>query len=226
MNGFVHDWAHDAMADVEAAMFLCRRIADAAPDVWSAFMRFSQKAAVADHILAEPIFCLSDFYFGRPYSWLVTVIGMNAELNTEYYVYNLAIDPDELLQLTDEELAERLAWMPKPVRRLKSNACPMIMPMEDAPAICVARSLGDCEVYRRAEYLRDHPEIRERLIRVFRGTLQQRQPSPHMEEQLYNGFFPPEDEALMQQFHLVRWEERPAIVQALRDPRLRYFGGN
>jgi len=104
----------------------------------------------------------------------------------------LAIDPDELLPLTDDELAERLGWMPKPVRRLKSNACPMIMPIEDAPTICTARDLGDGEISRRAEYLRDHPEIRERLIRVFRGTLKQRQPSPHMEERLYDGFFPRE----------------------------------
>src|ERR1700674_4524773 len=91
LNGFVHHQAHDAMADVEATMFLCRRLAESAPEVWSAFMRFSQKAAVSDHILAEPIFCLSDFYFGKPYSWLVTTIGANPDLNTEFYVYNLAI---------------------------------------------------------------------------------------------------------------------------------------
>jgi exodeoxyribonuclease I len=179
---------------------------------------------VSDHILAEPIFCLSDFYFGRPYSWLVTTIGANPDLNIEFYVYNLAIAPEELLVLSAEELAERLAWMPKPVRRLKSNACPMIMPMEDAPAICVARNLDVAELMRRAEFLRDNPEFRQRLIQSFRSTLPERQPSPHVEQQLYDGFFPREDEVLMQQFHIVPWEERLSIVAAFQDPRLRCLG--
>ena len=92
-NGFAHDQAHDAVADVEATIFLCRLLMERAPDLWSAFMRFSQKAAVIDHVLAEPVFCLSDFYFGAPYSWIVTVIGSKSDNPSEFYVYNLAIEP-------------------------------------------------------------------------------------------------------------------------------------
>ena len=104
INGFAHEHAHDAIADVEATIFLCRRLMESAPDLWSAFMRFSQKAAVCDHVVSEPIFCLSDFYFGAPYSWLVTVIGANPDNNSEFYAYNLSIEPESLIDLSDEEL--------------------------------------------------------------------------------------------------------------------------
>jgi exodeoxyribonuclease I len=45
-----------------------------------------------------------------------------------------------------------------------------------------------------------------------------------VEQQLYDGFFPTEDEVLAQQFHNVPWEERPDIVDAFKDRRLRQIG--
>ena len=155
-----HENAHDALADVEATLFLCRRIAENAPEIWSAFMRFSQKAAVTDYIASEFVFCLSDFYFGNPYSWLVTNLGSNPEIGTELFVFDLAVDPADLAALSDEQLIERLGQWPKPVRRLKSNACPVIMPAEEAPAIARASQLSLEELSRRAEVLRSDDEFR------------------------------------------------------------------
>jgi exodeoxyribonuclease I len=224
LNGFAHDRAHDAIADVEATIFLCRRLIDKAPDLWSAFMRFSQKAAVCDHVVAEPIFCLSDFYFGGPYSWLVTVIGSHPDNSSEFYVYNLDIDPACLAELSDEDLSQRLDTSPKPVRRLKANACPIIMPLENAPAIARAAQLGIDELTRRAEYLSGNTYFCERLIRAFQSTRQEPLPSPHLEHQLYDGFFPKEDEALAQQFHTVPWEQRLALIANFKDRRLKKIG--
>jgi exodeoxyribonuclease I len=224
LNGFSHDRAHDAVADVEATIFLCRLIMEKAPDLWSAFMRFSQKAAVADHVSTEPIFCLSDFYFGDPYSWLVTTLGSNPDNSSEIYVYNLAIEPESLIGLSDEGLLDRLAVTPKPVRRLRSNACPIIMPTEDAPAIATAAQLGIEELTRRAGFLRDNQDFRDRLVVSFQSTKDEPPPSPHLEQQLYGEFFPKEDEALIERFHVVPWEARPSIVLAFKDLRLKKIG--
>jgi exodeoxyribonuclease-1 len=224
LNGFTHDRAHDALGDVEAMRHVCRLISERAPDVWSAFMRFSQKSSVADHIVAEPIFCLSDFFFGRPYSWLVTTVGANPDISSEFFVYNLAIPPDELTGLSHDELVARLGGLPKPMRRLKSNACPVIMPVEDAPAICSARELGQEELDRRIAVIQDDEAFRSRLIAAFHMTKEEREPSPHVEKRLYDGFWPREDETLMQRFHEVPWEERLPLVEAIQDPRLRELG--
>ncbi len=224
LNGFAHDRAHDAIVDVEATIFLCRRVMEKASDLWSAFMRFSQKAAVCDHVVAEPVFCLSDFYFGIAYSWLVTVIGSNPENASEFYVYNLDIDPAGLAELSDDDLALRLGSSPKPVRRLKANACPIIMPLENAPAIARAAQLTIDELMRRADYLSGNPALRQRLTGAFHSLREAPVPSPHLERQLYDGFFPKEDDALALQFHTVPWEARPAIVAAFKDRRRKKIG--
>jgi exodeoxyribonuclease-1 len=224
LNGFPHERAHDACADVEATIFLCRLLMTRAPELWSTFMRFSQKAAVTDHILGESVFCLSDFYFGNPYSWIVTVLGANAENGSEFYAYNLDIDPQDLATLPDDELSDRIVLLPKPIRRLRCNACPIIVPVEDAPAIAAAARLGTEELARRAEFLRGNESLRARLIATFEASRKERPLSPHIELQLYDGFFPKEDEVLVTQFHEVPWEERSTIIGAFKDARLRKIG--
>jgi exodeoxyribonuclease I len=223
-NGFAHENAHDALADVEATIFLCLRIAENAPEVWSAFMRFSQKAAVTDYIASESVFCLSDFYFGNPYSWLVTNLGCNPEIGTELFVFDLAVDPVDLAPLSDEQLIERLEQWPKPVRRLKSNACPVIMPPEDAPAIARASQLSLEELARRAEVLRSDDEFRARLIKLRLSMRAEFEKSVHVEQQIYDGFFTAGDQQRLESFHLVPWEERPPIIEAFEDGRLKTIG--
>jgi exodeoxyribonuclease I len=43
-NGIALGKAHDAAHDVDAMLQLCRRVKKGAPDLWSAFLRFSSKA--------------------------------------------------------------------------------------------------------------------------------------------------------------------------------------
>lgn len=224
LNGFAHERAHDALADVEATIFLCRTLLERAPDLWSAFMRFSQKAAVVDHISTESIFCLSDFYFGQAYSWLVTVIGRDSQNTSEFFVYNLSVEPEALVALSDDELAARLATSPKPVRRLRANASPIIVPLEEAPAIANVAQFGAEELTRRANLLRDNPDLGARLVAAFQALKEESRPSPHIERQLYDGFFPKDDEPLIERFHALPWEKRLAIVDAFADRRLRKIG--
>jgi len=223
-NGFKHDLAHDAMGDVEATIFLCRLLIEKAPHIWSSFMRFSTKAAVVGFITDERVFCVSDFYFGKPYSHIVTTIGHNKENNAEWYVYNLSIDPESLLSLSEEQLVERLDQSPKPVRRLKSNTAPMLCPAEDAPQICKGQELGLKELERRAVMLQTDTALRERLVSVFESQKEKYPPSPHIEKQIYDGFFEKADEKLMEAFHDAAWSKRYAIVEKFQDPRLRAIG--
>lgn len=222
-NGFNHTSAHDAMGDVEATIHVSRILADHAPDVWSSFMRFGSTAAVAAFADETPVFSLSDFYSGRPYSWHVTLIGRNAGYAAELYVYNLEIDPADLEDLNDDELAARLDSRPKPVRRLRANGSPMIMPVEDAPPIAASAHLSLDELERRAEYLAERDSLRDRLVSVFQEIQEPYDTSPHVERQIYDGFFNNDQERL-DAFHVVPWEQRPEIVASFSDQRLRELG--
>lgn len=223
-NGFDHAKAHDALGDVEATMHLCRLLMEKAPDVWSMFMQFSTKAAVIDYVSSERVFSLSDFYFGRPYSWLVTSLGTSPKNASEFYVYNLGVPPESLMDLPPEELTARLEQMPKPMRRLRSNACPILMSAEDAPSVASALAVGMDELNRRAEFIHADDAFRQRLLAAFHATLKVFEPSPHVEMQIYDGFFSYDDEQLMNEFHDVPWEDRREIVDKFADARLKQLG--
>ena len=223
-NGFSHERAHDAMGDVEATIFLARLLMDKAPDIWSTFMRFSSKAAVVDYISEESVFCVSEFYGGNPWSCAVTTIGQNQSNTAEWYIYDLSVDPATLLSLSDPQLRTRLDSSPKTIRKLKSNGVPMLSPFEDASEICRGREQGLAVLERRADMLRNDKEARERLVSAFESLGEEYPDSPHVEEQIYNGFFDQADERLMDEFHEVDWSKRNAIVEKFQDSRLRTIG--
>ncbi len=168
-NGFDHSAAHDAMGDVEATIHMCRLIAERVPEHWSNFVRFAQKAAVADFALDEDVFVLTDFFYGKGYSWFVTGIGMNPDNGSEMLVFDLSQDPDDFAALSDDNLAAR-------------------------------------------------------LIAAFGRTREEKEPSPHVEEQIYDGFTGNDDQALLDRFHDLEWHHRPPLIGRLGDGRLRALG--
>jgi exodeoxyribonuclease I len=220
-NGFNHENAHDALADVQATIYLCKIIKQWAPSVWASFLRFSSKAAVADYTLQEPAFCLAEFYQRQPHTWLVTRIGANKENPSEIYVYDLSVEPESILPLTDDELKDRLAKAPRVLRRIRSNACPILVPVGEAPEGCAGKALSSNEVMRRVELLQAAEGLADRLCRIFSGIRDPREPSPHVELQIYDGFFTFADRARMAQFHAAPWENRPAIADQFDDARLK-----
>jgi len=223
-NGFAHDRAHDAVGDVEATIFLCRLLQEKAPQIWSSFMRFSKKASVVDFINDERIFCLSEYYYGKPYSYIVTTIGNNRQNPAEWYVYDLSIAPESLLSLSESQLAERLTQSPKPLRRVKSNAAPMLFSAEEAPDICKGREHSMEELERRATVLQENQDFCKRLISAMESKMEEYPPSIHIESQIYDGFIEKPDEKLMDAFHDAEWSERYSIVEKFKDSRLRRIG--
>ena len=223
-NGFDHSAAHDAMGDVEATIHMCRVIAERVPEHWSNFVRFAQKAAVMDFALEEDVFVLTDFYYGNGYSWLVTGIGVNPDNGSEMLVFDLSQDPDDFAALSDDQLIARLSERPKPVRGMRTNAGPIVLPYDDAPAGLLQGAPGLDELRRRAARVKDGSALSARLIAAFAQTREEREPSPYVEEQIYDGFTGNADQALLDYFHNMEWRRRPPLIEQLGDGRLRALG--
>jgi len=223
-NGLIYDKTCNAINAVEAIINLAEKLNEKAPDLWSTAMRFSKKAAVVDFIENELVFSLSDFFYGKSQSWLVTLIGANGTNSSERYVFNLGVDPDGLAALSDDGLRSRLAETPKPVRILRINAAPILTAEADAPANASGRKLDTAELERRAESLQSDEAFSERLVRAFEEIQEPKALSSHVEEQIYDGFASDEDIDLMERFHAVPWEKRSAIVSQFNDARLKRLG--
>ena len=223
-NGFKHGLKHDAMADAEATIYLCRFLVEKQPDIWSSFMRFSTKAAVTAYITEELLFTFCGFSRGEPFSCVATAIAQNERNKAEWYVYDLGVHPNSLLTLSPAELAVRLNEIPQPIRVIKSNAAPMLFPTEYAPDICSVRENGLQEMELRAKALHADAAFCARLVSAFKSLREEYPASPHIERQIYDGFLDRADEELMGAFHAAEWPRRGAIVDKFQDPRLRRIG--
>lgn len=223
-NGIDLNNAHDAMADVEATISLCKLFMSKAPEVWSTCMRLSQKAAAIDYVNSENIFCFAGYNRGRSYASIVTPIGSNSENPAEFYVYDLSINPEDLSSLSDEKLASRLNKSPKPIKKLKCNSLPMLMTAAESLNITSAKEYQIEELENRAEFLRSNANLKARLISMFENSQPEWEESPHVEEQIYKKFYDKEDEKLLEEFHNVPWEQRFVILNKLKDDRLKTMG--
>lgn len=220
-NGIVSHALHDAEADVDAMLCLCRLVRAGAPDLWSTFLRFSSKAAVVDFVRDEDTFAYFD-YFGRPQVMhFLTRIGVNPNDPNSHYCLDLASDIDALRKLDDGELSHRLTQEPRPIRRLKVNASPLLYPLWDIEADRFADFTED-ELARRASSVRADPEFMSALTRAATSIAPTYPPSEHVEQQIYGGnFISDADSALSREFHSLPWQARADLAQRFQDGRLR-----
>ena len=224
LNGFRHDAAHDAMGDTEATLHLCRLVRKRAEGYWSNFVRFAPKATVLDFVEANDVFSFTDVFFGRAYSWMVTALGPNPDYDSEVFVFDLSNDPEAFAALADDDLSARLAASPKPVRRLRANAGPCILPCEDVPAPVRMRMPGTDDIRHRAAWIRGNEAFAQRLIAAMVGAREAKESSVHVEEQIYDDFTGYEDQAVMAEFHEAAWSGRPDLLDRLSDARLKVLG--
>ena len=223
-NGFNHANAHEAMSDVEATIHMTRLLRERAPETWSRGMRFCHKNSVADFCNDEEIFGLTEFYFGKPYTFLLHQIGRNPHDNNEIIAFDLSVDPDDLFGLSDIEMIDRITRAPKPIRRFRANGFPMLVDADDAHPYSKAQGIEFEVLEDRAQRLRLDSELTAKLISAFLQSKPDYEDSPHVEENLYSGFADNNDSALMEQFHEADWSERYNIVCRFNDPRYRELG--
>lgn len=218
-NGYNHPNAHEAMADVEALIFLCRIVRDRCPQLWARFLRFADKGAVADFINDEDAFLLMEFFPVQTGRFVLTAIGQNAVQPNIAYCYDLSVDPDQLRGLSDAELRARLASRPRPIRKVKKNAAPSLCPLSEAPPELLDGVSPD-EFVRRARQVRSDPVLIERLVAAATASEPVYPPSPFVERRIYDGFWSNADARRLEAFHSASWADRVVIADGLDDARL------
>jgi exodeoxyribonuclease-1 len=220
-NGIELKNGHNAMADVEATLALCRIARDGAPDLWSRFLRFANKAVVTNFVREESAFLLFEYFGARQDVHILTDVGTNSEQTNVHYCLDLSLDLEVLRALSEEELMARLNEEPRPIRRLRVNAAPLLCPIFEALPEHLG-SFTEDEIIERASSVRADEQFVRRLVSAAVASERVYEPSSHVEQQLYGFGFPNDsDQQLMDSFHVSPWEERVAIGSRFQDARLR-----
>lgn len=208
-NGIEHSNAHDAMADVIATIEMAKKVKAAQPKLFDYFFSMRQKRKLnelVDIVNMTPLMHVSGM-LGRECqytSWIVPV-AWHPTNNNAVITIDLAKDPQPILDLSAEELQQRLYTkrdelgdlLPVPVKLVHLNKCPILAPAKTLTA-GNAESIGidRQRCLDNLALLRKHPEIREKLIGVF-SIERQFDKSDDVDTQLYDGFFSPADRAAM-----------------------------
>ncbi|MCT8331864.1 exonuclease domain-containing protein [Albidovulum sediminis] len=221
--GFKSNGAHEAMADVEAMLWVVKVIANGAPEIWSSFMRFSTKAAAQEFLQEEDVFVSFEAETAGQGFRLLTAFGQHPVQSARRYCLDLTFSVDAIRGASDCELVEMFKQREGPLRRVKTNASPLLFPMYE-----VLESTFPGTVEEDVLNLARSVHSDESLVRRLNTAALAAEPvygvSPHVEQQLYDRFIPDIDKALMQQFHAVPWALRNEVVARISDDRLRRLG--
>ena len=148
-------------------------------------------------------------------------LGVNPDNSGELFTLDLQQDPAALAAMTEVQLTAHIVTTPRPVSSVRLNACPVFMPIEIAGPSIVGHELGMDELARRAAIVRNDEGLRRRLIAAALAVRVPFEESPHVEEQIYRGFYSRSDQALIEEFHRADWPRRLELSGLFADGRLR-----
>ena len=220
-NGFAHKNAHEALADVEATIHIARLVRSKVREFWDHTITLGSKTAAVNYALAEPMRLYTEFHYIRPHHWLVSAIAVDPSYAGHVVSYDLAVPPDEVVKLDEQALLKRLAISPKPLRVIKANACPVILPWNKGDGHVETCKLGGTELRRRAHIIQTDRGLRERLMKAHALAKTEFEPSPYLEGQIYDGFPSFVDQRAMDDFQNANWPTRARLASAFDDRRLR-----
>ena len=232
-NGIEHENAHDAMADVIATIEMAKKVKAAQPKLFDYFLNMRHKRKLNDLIdivNMTPLMHVSGM-LGRECnytSWVVPVAWHPTNQNA-VIVVDLAKDPQAILDLDSEQLRQRLYTkrtdlapdeLPVPIKLVHINKCPILAPAktltaENADMIGIDRE----QCLQNLQRLRQHPEIREKLIGVF-AVDREFDANQDVDNQLYDNFFSPADRVAMDIIRQTEPEQLGGLDITFNDKRI------
>lgn len=222
-NGFNHANAHDALADVEATIQMCRLVRDQCSDSWSGFTRFAQKAAVVDYVSSEEAFAFIAYY-NKHCAYALTLLQFDGDNTSTAYAFDLAVDLPTLAAMTDAKLAAKLKKSPQPIRRLKSSQAPCLHNLDDVPEHVRQSLPSDGIIQAQLAWLRANPAFVERMMAIYESTRDGYPEPVHLEQKIHTGLLSEQDKPRLEAFHAAPWEERFDIVITINDERYKELG--
>ncbi|MFM5353809.1 exodeoxyribonuclease I [Aeromonas dhakensis] len=208
-NGVAHANAHDALSDVLATIEMARLVKKAQPKLFDYLFDLRNKnkvKALIDVVTMKPLVHVSGMF--SPWqgcaSW-VSPLAWHPSNQNAVIMVDLTRDPTPLIELTSEEIRERLYTKKEelgdlagiPVKLVHINKCPVLAPAATlTPERADQLGIDRAQCRKSLDLLRAHPEVREKLVEVFNQEFASNNDGDP-DTQLYAGFFGHGDKSTM-----------------------------
>lgn len=141
-NGIAHESAHDALSDVHATIAMARLLREKQPKLYDWVYQHRNKTLVAQQLnLKEkrPVLHISSKYpADKGCAAVVVPLARDRVNKNAIYVYDLSVDPQDMLRLSAEEVRNRVftardalaeGEVRIPLKAVHLNKCPIVAPI-------------------------------------------------------------------------------------------------
>ena len=217
LNGFAHENAHDALADVEATIFIARILAERCSELWTSNVNSARKSDMASRLVPGEPFLFVEYFISGPSVWWGQRVDRHGASTSAASCLRLNANWNEIFTLVDEALAKRLTASPKPLRDIALNKAPVVL---DRDTACALGYVPDADILSQSEYLASNEEACAKLLQTA-ATLKEPWPeAEHLEQRIFEGFPSREDCARMEDFHRADWPGKAGLIRSFEDERL------
>ena len=232
-NGIAHEGAHDALADVYATIGLARLVRQRQPRLFDYLFRLRDKRRVGELLdlrSMKPVLHVSGMYpASRGCIAMVAPLARHPTNSNGIIVYDLGEDPEPLLGLAPEQIAERLftprdrlpeGVMRIPLKTVHLNKSPAVVPLNTlTPEAAERWGIDVAAGERHLARLRTDPGLAERIAAAHRQR--EFEPVTDPDRNLYGGgFFSDDDRRRMEQVRRTDPSELGGLQLDFDDARL------
>lgn len=214
-NDFSSHHAHDALGDVEATLFLARKLKSGCPELWEAFASRTSKASVINLLESGTSIFLTDHATTSGFAGFALV---NRPLSGQSHAILARLDFD--WAGAGEPSKVNSTRMRKALRRIPLNKAPILLTSDEIqPFTGLALSMEELE---QAAFLSRNPErclALSELLEPF--EILELGDDAELEETIFRDFASPCDMSRMTQFHRAAFTDKSVIAQSFDDIRFR-----
>ncbi|CCE23910.1 exodeoxyribonuclease I [Methylotuvimicrobium alcaliphilum] len=232
-NGIEHAMAHDALSDVYATIAVAKLVRDTQPKLYK-FLFDNRVKSAANRLLQtgsfKPVVHISGKYAVRNHCMAVVLpICRHPSNSNGVVVYDLSSDPEILLNLSVDEIKQRIFTATKdlpegveriPLKTVHVNKCPVLAPIAVIRPDDAARLNLDIDrCYRYIDKIRNDSNILDKIAQVFETDFPESDADPDL--MIYSGgFFSDSDKKAMEKVHKTLPENLANLRLNFSDPRL------
>ena len=231
-NNIEHSAAHDALSDVWATIAMAKLIRDRQPKLYDYVYRHRDKHVLEQQLnlrAQKPVLHISSKYSSEKGCAAVVVPLARDKVNKNaIYVYDLNVDPTPLLNLTAEQVRDRIftaadqlpAGVARiPLKAVHLNKCPVVVPVNlVTPEIAAKLGIDIDRCLQNLEEIKHNKGLEQKVADAFA------QPFPEVcdpDLMLYSGgFFSHRDRQLMEQLRNMAPEQLVEYAPVTDDPRI------
>jgi len=225
--------AHEALSDVRATIGMARRMRQAQPRLWEYALKLRDKrfaASLLDTIAMTPVLHVSQRYpASRMCAALVLPLARHPQYDNRIIVFDLDADPDPLLHLAPDAIADRLytpaADLPPgesriPLKEIHLNKAPVLVALAhlreaDFERLGIDRLIAETHA---ARLRAAGPALVEKVRRVYGAEREFTVPDP--DASLYGGFLDDGDRRRFPELRATPPAQLGLRDFGFRDPRL------